>query len=127
MISPDEWGALQVPKISGRRVRQLCEQGRVSGAVSHGHGNRTLWEIPEAAIRRSPGVVFKPVTPKRLKLPMKRELINGISWETGPWKPKHEGFEYYQGNPFASAFKPDNPKYREWDDGYREAMLGDRG
>ena len=127
MYSPEEWGALQVPRISGRRVRQLCEQDRVSGAVRHGNGNRSVWEIPEGAIRRPPGVGFSAVKPKVPKKPMEKVEVDGVAWEKGPWKPKHEGFEYYQGNPFAAAFKPDNPKYREWDDGYREAMLGDKG
>lgn len=124
MYSPEEWGALQVPKISSRRVRQLCEQGRVSGAVSYGKGPRTIWEIPEGAIRRPPGVGFrvvKAVIPK-----MQKELVDGVWWDKGPWKPKKEGWEYYQGNPFASAFKPDNPDYDKWADGYREAYLGDK-
>ena len=54
MISPQQWGADQNPAISSRRVRQLCEQGRIVGAKGYGTGNRRIWEIPWAAERLPP-------------------------------------------------------------------------
>jgi hypothetical protein len=52
MLSPEAWGARLVPKISARRARVLCEEGRVEGAVCHGRNgprNRRTWEIPDDA------------------------------------------------------------------------------
>jgi hypothetical protein len=49
MITPDEWGAALKPPISGRRVRVLCEEGRVKGAKKFGEGIRCLWMIPKDA------------------------------------------------------------------------------
>ena len=57
MLTPEEWGSRLEPKISARRVRVLCEEGRVRGARRIGEGNRALWQIPEGAPdpRKAPG------------------------------------------------------------------------
>jgi hypothetical protein len=49
MLSPEAWGARLRPPISARRVRVLCEEGRVEGAVRHGGQFRALWLIPKDA------------------------------------------------------------------------------
>ena len=65
LLSPAEWACLPHIARSAVRVREWLRAGRVPGAISHGTGNRTIWEIPEGALKPMPG---RPGRPSKMNL-----------------------------------------------------------
>lgn len=46
-LTPAQFGKSLTPSVSGRRIKQLCNEGRITGAIRIGGRN---WAIPESAI-----------------------------------------------------------------------------
>lgn len=113
-MNTKEWGASQSPKISARRVRQLCEDGRVAGAVVYGEGLRAIWVIPPGAARLPPSL--------RVKSP------NRVKHNRASYKPKPvskfftAGAAYYRGEKGSKALKAGDPGYEDWYRGYVHAV-----
>ncbi|NLE03426.1 MAG: DNA-binding protein [Crenarchaeota archaeon] len=45
-LTPTQFGKKLLPPVTGRRVKQLCNEGRITGAIRIGGRN---WAIPENA------------------------------------------------------------------------------